>query len=137
MTITVTLSNQRHIAGATAAYLATIPTQPDPPAEPTPTPYASVEAYVQASLERVAESWAESTGVDRIPVGAFVRRFPGDVMDQVNARAATDPQVAAILDQLDAVTHVRLGAGTTLQGVGYLVSIGLLTQEQADAIIAY
>ena len=34
MTITVTLSNQRHIAGATAAYLATIPTQPDPPAEP-------------------------------------------------------------------------------------------------------
>lgn len=130
--ITVSLTNARHIAAATAAYIATIPADP----EATP-PYASVEAYVQAALERVAESWAESTGVDRIPVGAFVRRFPGDVMDQVNERAATDPQVAAILAQLDAVTHVRLGASTTLQGVGYLVSIGLLTQEQADAITAY
>lgn len=130
--ITATLTNARHIAAANAAYAATIPADP----EATP-PYASVTEYVQAALDRVAESWAESTGVDRIPVGAFVRRFPGDVMDQVNERAATDPQVAAILAQLDAVTHVRLGAGTTLQGVGYLVSIGLLTQEQADAITAY
>ncbi len=44
MTITVTLSNQRQIAGATAAYLATIPAQPDPPADPIPAPYASVDA---------------------------------------------------------------------------------------------
>ena len=130
--ITVSLTNARHIAAANAAYAATIPADP----EATP-PYASVTEYVQAALDRVAESWAESTGVDRIPVGAFVRRFPGTVMDAVNARAATDPQVAAILAQLDAVTHVRLGASTTLQGVGYLVSIGLLTQEQADAITAY
>lgn len=128
--ISVSLTSNRHIAAATAAYIATIPPEGEPP-------YASVEAYVQAALERVAESWAESTGVDRIPVGAFVRRFPGAVMDQVNERAVTDPQVAAILAQLDAVTHVRLGASTTLQGVGYLVSIGLLTQEQADAITAY
>lgn len=130
--ISVSLTSNRHIAAATAAYIATIPADP----EATP-PYASVEAYVQAAIDRVCESWADTTGVDRIPVGAFVRRFPGDVMDQVNERAATDPQVAAILAQLDAVTHVRLGAGTTLQGVGYLVSIGLLTQAQADAITAY
>ena len=132
MSITATITNARHIAAANAAYAATIPDDP----EATP-PYANVTEYVQAALDRVAESLAETTGVDRIPVGAFVRRFPGAVMDQVNERAATDPQVAAILAQLDAVTHVRLGASTTLQGVGYLVSIGLLTQEQADAITAY
>ena len=127
--ITVTLSNKRHIAGATAAYLATIP------ADPIPSPYASVDAYVQAAIERVAESWAESTNVDRIPVSAFVRRFPSAVMDAVKASA--DPNVIAILAQLDAVTTVRLGHPTTTQGVGYLVAVGLMTQAQADVVLSY
>lgn len=133
--ITVTLTNQRHLAAATAAYLATIPTQPDPPAEPIPAPYASVDDYVQAAIERVAESWAETTGVDRIQVSAFVRRFPGPVMDAVNA--SSDPNVIAILAQLDAVQTVRLGHPTTTQGVGYLVAVGLMTQPQADAVLHY
>ena len=128
MTITVTLTNKRHIAAATAAYLATIPTDGDPP-------YASVDAYVQAAIERVADSWAESTGVDRIPVSAFVRRFPGAAMDAINA--ASNPTVAAILAQIDAVQTVRLGHPTTTQGVGYLVSVGLLTQAQADVVLHY
>lgn len=136
MTITATLTNKRHIAAATAAYLATIPPQ-DPPADPIAGPFASVEAYVQAAIERVAESWAESTGVDRIPVSAFVRRFPGDVMDAVDAAALTDANVAAILAQLDAVQTVRLGHPTTTGGVGYLVSVGLMTQGQADAVLHY
>lgn len=130
MTITGTLTNKRHIAAATAAYIATIPTDP----EATP-PYASVDAYVQAAIERVAESWAESNNVDRIPISAFVRRFPGAVMDAINA--STDPNVIAILAQLDAVQTVRLGHPTTTQGVGYLVSVGLMTQAQADAVLAY
>ena len=135
MTISVTLANPRHIAAATAAWITTIPTQPDPPADPITPPYASVDAYVQAAIERVAESWAESTNVDRIPVSAFVRRFPGAAMDAINASA--DPNVIAILAQLDAVQTVRLGHPTTVQGVGYLVSAGLLTQAQADAVLAY
>lgn len=128
--ITVSLTNPRHIAAANAAYLATIPADP----EATP-PHASVTAYVQAAIERVAESWAESTGVDRIPVSAFVRRFPGAVMDAVKASA--DPNVIAILAQLDAVQTVRLGHPTTTNGVGYLVSVGLLTQAQADVVLHY
>jgi len=128
--ITATLTNARHIAAATAAYQATIPADP----EATP-PYASVEAYVQAALDRVCESWADTTGVDRIPVGAFVRRFPGAVMDAVTASA--DPNVIAILANLDAVQTVRLGHPTTLQGVGYLVAAGYMTQEQADAVLHY
>lgn len=126
--ITVSLSNKRHIAAATAAYIATIPLDGEHP-------YASVTAYVQAAIERVAESWAESNNVDRIPISAFVRRFPGAVMDAINA--STDPNVIAILAQLDAVQTVRLGHPTTTQGVGYLVSVGLMTQAQADAVLAY
>lgn len=137
MTISATLSSKRHIAAATAAYLATIPVQPDPPADQIPAPYASVDAYVQAAIERAAESWAESTNVDRIPVSAFVRRFPGPVLDAVNEAALTDANVAAILAQLDAVKTVRLGHPTTTGGVGYLVAAGLMTQAQADVVLAY
>jgi len=121
--ITVTLTNPRHIAAAHAAWLAT-PNRPE-----------TVGEYAQDAIERVAESWAESTGVDRIPVSAFVRRFPGPVMDAVNA--STDPNVIAILAQIDAVQTVRLGHPTTTQGVGYLVSVGLLTQAQADVVLHY
>ncbi len=126
--ITVTLTNKRHIAAATAAYIATIPAEGEPP-------YASVDAYVQSAIERVADSWAETTNVDRIPVSAFVRRFPGAAMDAINASA--DPNVIAILAQLDAVQTVRLGHPTTTQGVGYLVNAGLMTQAQADVVLAY
>lgn len=120
--ITVTLTNKRHIAGATAACIAS-------------GLGISAQDYVQARMEDVATSWAETTGVDRIPVSAFVRRFPGAVMDAVKASA--DPNVIAILAQLDAVQTVRLGHPTTTQGVGYLVSEGLLTQAQADAVLFY
>lgn len=128
MTIQATLSSKRHIAAATAAYLATIPAEGDPP-------YASVNDYVQAAIERMAESWAETTNVDRISVSEFVMRFPGAVMDSV--KASVDPNVVAILAQLRAVQTVRLGHPTTTGGVGYLVSAGLLTQAQADLVLQY
>jgi len=132
--ITVTLSNKRHLAGVTAAYLATIPTTTPPT---TVGEGGSVQGFVQAKVQEWAEQLAESTNVDRIPVSAFVRRFPGAVMDAINAAAPSNPTVAAILAQLDAVQTVRLGHPTTTNGVGYLVSVGLLTQAQADAVLAY
>lgn len=130
--ITVTLSNKRHLAGVTAAYLATIPTTTPPT---TAGEGGSVNGYAQQAFEQWAEQLAESTSVDRIPVSAFVRRFPGAVMDAINA--SPDPTVAAILAQLDAVTTVRLGHPTTTQGVGYLVAAGYLTQAQADVVLFY
>lgn len=133
--ITVTLTNKRHLAAANAAYVATIPPAPLEGQEPTPAPYASAQAYVQAQAERWAESWADTTGVDKIAVGAFMRRFPGPVMDAV--KASDDPSVIAILAQLDAVTTVRLGHPTTIGGVGYLVSEGFLTEQEAAQILAY
>ena len=122
--IAANLTSNRHIAGATAAWIAA-------------GAVGTVDEYVQAALERVAESWAETTNVDCIPVSAFVRRFPGAAMDAINAAALSNPTVAAILAQIDAVQTVRLGHPTTTQGVGYLVSVGLLTQAQADVVLHY
>ena len=133
--ITVTLTNPRHIAGANAACAADNAARAAS-GNPALT-QRTTEQYVQDMIDGVAESWAETTGVDRISVAAFVRRFPGSVMDSVNAARLTDPTVAAILAQLDAVTHVRLGAQTTVQGVGYLVAAGYMTQAQADVVLAY
>lgn len=130
MTITVTLTKPSHIKAAQAVYQASIPDDPEQQA-----PYADVQACVQAAIERVADSWAESTKVDHIAVAAFVRRFPGVVMDAIVA--SDDPVVVQILATIDAVTHVRLGADTTVNGMAYLVAQGYLTQAQSDAILAY
>lgn len=124
------LTDKRHIAGATAAWIMTIPSEGD-------WPFPTVEAYVQAMLEQVAASWAETTGADRIPVGQFVRRFTGAEMDAIVAAGQSDANVSAILAQLDAVPTVRLGHATTVQAMAYLVGVGLLTQARADAITDY
>lgn len=126
--ITVTLTDPRHIAGVNAAYQATIPTEGNPP-------FASAAEYLQARVEDIATSWAEVHAVGIIPVSAFVRRFPGAVMDAANA--SSDPNVVAILAQLDAVQTVRLWHATTVQGVGYLVAAGYLTQAQADVVLGW
>ena len=130
--ITVQLTSKRHLAGVTAAYIASIPTT-EPPT--TVGIGGSVQGVVQAAIEQYAEQLSESTNVDRIPVSAFVRRFPGAAMDAINA--SSNPTVAAILAQLDVVQTVRLGHPTTTNGVGYLVSVGLLTQAQADVVLHY
>lgn len=132
MTITVTLTNPRHIAGATAAYLATIPGDP----EATP-PYASVDAYVQAAIERVADSWVESTRVDQISVGDFVLRFTGAEFASITSAAANDANVANILATLRARDSVRLGSPDAVNGIDYLVSVGLLTPERGAEVLHY
>ena len=135
--ITVTLSSQRHIAAATAAYAATITQQPEPPADPIPGPYASVEAYVQAALERVADSWVESTKIDQISVGEFVLRFTGAEFAAITAAAGSDANVAAILATLRAQDSVRLGSVDAVNGIAYLVAAGLLTSERGAEVLHY
>ena len=130
--ITVTLSNPRHIAAATAAYIATIPADP----EATPL-YASVEAYVQAAIERVADSWVESTKIDQISVGEFVLRFTGAEFAAITAAAGSDANVAAILATLRAQDSVRLGSVDAVNGIAYLVAAGLLTSERGGEVLHY
>lgn len=128
MTIQATLSSKRHIAAATAAYLATIPVEGDPP-------YASVDEYFQAQANRWADSWVESTKVDQISVGEFVLRFTGSEFAAITSSA--DPNVASILATLRARDSVRLGSTDAVQGVGYLVAAGFLTAERGAAVLHY
>lgn len=128
--ITVTLTNPRHIAAATAAYIATIPADP----EATP-PYASVEAYVQSALERVADSWVESTRVDQITVADFILRFTPTEFAAITG--SVDPHVVGILAHLRSRDSVRLGSAEAINGVAYLVAQGLLTQERGGVVLAY
>jgi hypothetical protein len=128
--ITATITNPRHIAAATAAYRATIPVEGEPP-------YASVEAYVQSALERVADSWIETTKVDQISVGEFILRFTPAEFAAITAAAATDANVAAILATLRAQDSVRLGSTDAVNGIAYLVAAGLLTAERAAEVLHY
>lgn len=128
--ISVSLTSNRHIAAATAAYIATIPPEGEPP-------YASVEAYVQAALERVADSWVESTRVDQISVGEFVLRFTGAEFAAITAAAGSDANVSAILGTLRARDSVRLGSVDAVDGIAYLVAAGLLTQQRGEDVLRY
>ena len=122
--ITVTLTNARHIAAANAAWQAT---------ENKP---ATVDEYVQAALERVADSWVESTKVDQISVGDFILRFTGAEFAAITGSA--DPNVAAILATLRArEAPVRLGSTDAVNGIDYLVNAGLLTPERGVEVLHY
>lgn len=135
--ISVSLTSPRHIAAATAAYAATIPPAPPEGQEPTPAPYADVTAYVQAAIERVADSWVESTRVDQISVGEFVLRFTGAEFAAITTAAGTDANVAAILATLRARDSVRLGSVDAVNGIAYLVAAGLLTAERGEDVLRY
>lgn len=130
MTIAVALTNPRHIAAATAAWIATIPTDPE-----QARPYETVGDYVQAAIERVADSWVESTKVDQISVFAFVQRFTAAEFAAITSSA--DPNVAGILATLRARDSVRLGSVDAVQGVGYLVAAGFLTAERGAEVLHY
>lgn len=64
---------------------------------------------------------------------AFLRRFTAD--ERVAIRGSVDPYVQDFYHLLDKATEVRLDDPDTVAGMGYLVSIGLLTQPRADAIL--
>jgi len=137
MTITVTLTNPRHIAAVTAAYTLTIPPAPAEGQEPTPAPYADAQAYAQAAIERVAESWRDSTRSDAISTAAFIRRIPAQSYLAILAAAEVVPELQAYFARLDAEQFVWLGSDETIAGVQALVAGGLLTQEQATELLAY
>lgn len=137
MSITVTLTNKRQIAAATAAWIATIPPAPEEGQEPQPWPYATVDAYVQAAIERVAESWRDSLRTDAIPTAAFILRIPPAAYAAIVAAAEQSPELQAYLARLNQGPRVWLGSDETIAGVNALVAAGLLTQAEADALLAY
>jgi len=67
----------------------------------------------------------------------FVQRFTPAEFGAAQTRALTDPIAESILAHLRAVQHVRLGSDAAIQGIGYLVSAGVLTSERAAVVLHY
>lgn len=137
MTITVTVTNPRHLAAANIIYQASIPIQPELPTDPIPIPYADVTECVQAAMNRVLDSWVETTQIDVISVASFILRFTPTEFSTITADEGTNPYIAAILTTLRGRQTVRLGSVDAINGLAYLVSQGYVTQERSDAILAY
>ena len=122
--ITATLTSKRHIAAVQAQYI-------------NSRDGANAAECLQRAVERLADEWAERLRVDEISVFEFVERFGAAKVGQITAAAATDATVASILAILRGRQTVRLGSPDAINGVGYLVSAGYLTQGEADAVLAY
>lgn len=129
MSINASLVKDRQIAAARAAWIATIPSDPE-----QPWPFTTVDEYVQARFEQMAESWRDSVMTDRITTAEFMLRFEPAEFATLVAAANVDSVAAGFLARLRAETHVWLGSDEALQAKDYIVNGGLLTQVRADEI---
>lgn len=122
MSINVSLTNPRHIAAANAAWKLVVEGE-------------TVEEFVQLTLERKADEWAERTKVDVISVADFILRFTGSEYSAITGSA--DPNVIGILATLRVRADVRLGSQDAINGVAYLVGAGFLTAGRSAEVLAY
>ena len=122
--ITVTITSKRHLAAAQAQYI-------------NSRDGANAAECVQRAVARMLDEWVERTQVDVLSVFQFVERFTAAEFAAITAAGANDPNVAGILATLRARDSVRLGSADAVNGVAYLVSVGLLTSERGAAVLAY
>jgi hypothetical protein len=121
--ITVTVTARQDIAAVMAAAYAD--GNPDP------------QAWLQSVIDRACFSYRDQFRTDAIPTAAFIRRIPPAAYAAILGAAEQVPELAAYLARLDAEPLVWLGSAETQAGVAALVGLGLLTQAEADALLAY
>lgn len=95
------------------------------------------QAWLQSVIERACASYREQYRTDAIPTAAFLRRIPPAKYAQILAAAEHVPELAGYLARLDEEPRVWLASDETRAGVGALVAGGLLTQAEAEALLAY
>ena len=121
-TLTASITTHRYIDGWIAA--ANAAGQP-------------VEQFVSEFLEAQGKQYAGIFKIGTFPAAAFVLRFTTDEIIGIRAAAESDENVAALLAQLGSEPFVAVDDPRVGPGVAYLVVAGLLTQERADAVLAY
>lgn len=95
------------------------------------------EEYLQSQVEAVCLGYASAYKIGVISSGDYVLRFTAAENAAITAAAETDPLIAGLLARVRESAEVVLYADEVQQGIGYLVSEGLLTQARADVILAY
>lgn len=86
---------------------------------------------------RVGLLWNGWSFVPRVFTAyAFLARFADAELETVRARAVTDPICWRFLTFATAAQVVDTSDPMTVMGMGYLVSIGILTAERRDEILS-
>lgn len=124
-TKTLTPVNDKALAAACEVFNATLP-QDATPLEP--------HQYLSQSIDTMLKSWQDQ--YIRIPAGEFLLRFPPGKIDTIKAAAQSNPQLAAYIEELRVNPFVYTGSTLVRGGIAMLVGAGLLTQAQADVILA-
>lgn len=91
--------------------------------------------YLSQMLDGVLKSWQDQH--IRITSGAFLLRFPAGKVDQLRSLAAAgNTQLAEYIAELEREPFVYTGSTKVRGGIAFLLANGLLTQAQADVILA-
>lgn len=125
MSVTVTITSARQLAGLNAAVAQTT--------DPQPTP----QEYLQGLTEGQCEAFRVQFAVDRITSSAFVARFTEAEKQGIATAAQTDPVIDGFMTRVYAEPYVWLASDEVVAGMDYLVAQGLLTVQRKDEILAY
>jgi len=123
MSITVTITGNPAEAAVAAAAAAT--------------GAASAQEYLQSRVDALCVEMRDQYKVGIISSGDYVLRFTAAENAAIVAAAETDPLIAGLLARVRESAEVVLYAPEVVQGVGYLVSLELLTAERAADILSY
>lgn len=122
--ITVTVMLRRNIAAVMAAAYADGATDP--------------QAWLQSVVDRACYSYRDQYRTDFIDLITFMGRLSSfGKLELILGAAQQSPDLAAYLDRARHFGGVWAGSDETQQGIAALVAGGLLTQAEADALLAY
>jgi inactivated superfamily I helicase len=96
----------------------------------------SVEEFFLDSMRAFGKEYATRYNVGVMPGSAFLLRFT-DEMGPIMAAAATDPNIAALLEQVCHEPNVAVDDPRVLPGLQYLVSVELLDESRVSEVLAY
>lgn len=122
--ITVTVTERHNVAAVMAASYAAGNTDP--------------QAWLQSVVDAASFSYRDQFRTDFIDSITFMARLSEmGKLQTVLAAAQQSPDLAGYLDRMRQVGGVWAGSPETAQGIGALVAGGLLTQDEADELLAY
>lgn len=125
--------NDAALAAANAAANAAIAAAHANDPDYVPAPLTDHE-YLSGMIDRVLKSYQDE--YIRVTSGAFLLRFPAGKIDTIKAAAQSNEQLAEYIAQVEANPYVYTGSTLVRGGIAMLVQSGLLTQAEADAILA-
>ena len=122
----LTAVNDKALQLVTAAYNAALPAETEPLTD---------HEYLDKIISSALKSWQDEH--IKIPASEFLLRFPAGKIDTIQELAAAgNTQLQGYIADLRTNAFVYTGSTLVRTGIGFLVSAGLLTQSEADVILA-